>query len=292
LPLRSDTRCLSCFRRGLGAFLERTGLTGPGADNLLEGYLDRVATSLNTNPPPVAGAGIYREIREMAAHPDIYREDKSRITSALGGRIIELRKRFESDDLPLNAALRASTWGNLLDVAQGRVLPTDEDLLELLSVPLAVDDTGEFLQRMSQAATLLILGDNAGETVLDRIFLEMYEFPGAVFYAVRPFPVLNDATGLDAAEAGLEMFSTVVDTGFDAPTLVPGQISPDMESLLDHSDLVLSKGQGNLEGLLGMHDPRLYYSFVVKCPVVAEIMGLPEGSGIFTSSMRLQGKDC
>ncbi len=272
-------------------FLERTGVTGPRAEDLLKGYVSRIAVALETNPPPVAGADIYREIREMAAHPDIYREDKSRITSDLVRRIDELRKRFDSDHQPLAAALRASTWGNILDVAQGRSLPSLVDLLELLSAPLAIDDTGEFLQRMKGAASsLLLLGDNAGETVLDRIFLEMSGFQGEVFYAVRPAPVLNDATGLDAAEAGLDRFSTVVDTGFDAPTLVPGQVSSAMESLLNRSDLILSKGQGYLEGLLGVQDPRLYFSFVVKCPVIAEILGLREGSGVFASSMRMQGK--
>ncbi len=273
--------------------LERTGITGARAEDLLKGYISRITAALETNPPPVAGAEIYREIREMAAHPDIYREDKSKITSALVGRTEELRNRFDSDDRPLEAALRASTWGNILDVAQGRSLPSPVDLLGLLSAPLAIDDTGEFLQRMKgEASSLLLLGDNAGETVLDRIFLEMSGFSGEVFYAVRPAPVLNDATELDAAEAGLDRFSTVIDTGFDAPTLVPGQISSAMESLLRRSDLVLSKGQGNLEGLFGVQDPRLYFSFVVKCPVIAEILNLREGSGVFASSMRMQGKGC
>ena len=137
----------------------------------------------------MAGADIYREIRELADHPDIYRIEKNAVTTFLTSRRDELIAWFRSGDNPLSSALAASTWGNLLDVAQGRELPGESRLMRILTSPLTLDDTGEFLEKLSSAGILLILGDNAGETVLDRLFLEMSDHGGEVFYAVRPAPV-------------------------------------------------------------------------------------------------------
>ena len=292
MPLRSDPRCLDCFRSGIGVFLGKTGIPPSRASELLEDYLARIADAMRSEPPPVAGAPIYREIRELASHPDLYREEKAAATSALVGRMGQLWRMVTGEDDPFRASLRASTWGNLLDVAQGRDLPGEEELLDLLSTPLALDDTSAFIRAMDRASSLLILGDNAGETVLDRLLLEVSGFEGTVHYAVRPEPVLNDAVEADAVDAGLHRLSTLLDTGYDAPTLVRGRLAPAMESLLDGADLVLSKGQGNFEGLLGTGDERLYYSLVVKCQVIGEILGLPVGSGVFVSSTNVPGGYC
>jgi uncharacterized protein with ATP-grasp and redox domains len=292
LPLRSDPRCLDCFRSGLGVFLGKTGIPQATATELLEGYLARIEAVMRSEPPPVAGAPVYREIRELAPHPDLYRAEKAAATSALVGRMGQLRGMVTGEDDPLRASLRACTWGNLLDVAQGRALPGEEELVDMLSAPLALDDTASFAREMARASSLLILGDNAGETVLDRLFLEVSGFGGAIHYAVRPGPVLNDAVEGDAVYAGLHRLSTLLDTGYDAPTVVRGRLAPAMESLLDGADLVLSKGQGNFEGLLGTGDERLYYSLVVKCPVIGEILGLPVGSGVFVSSRNVPEGHC
>ena len=291
MPLQSDTRCVDCFRSGLRGFLSRSGIGGERAFELLEGYIQRIASGLDGNPPPVAGAPVYREIRGLSGETDIYLPEKHRFTDMLLDRRSQLIRRFNTEDNPLTAALRASTWGNLIDVAQGKELLGEKELLELFSVPLSVDHTGDFLEKLAHARSMVIFGDNAGETVLDRLFLELLEFPGHVYYTVRPLPMLNDAVRSDAERAGLDAFCTIVDTGYDAPTILLQMVSSHLASLLDTADLILSKGQGNLEGLFGARDPRLYYSFVVKCPVIADAVHLPEGSGVFASSVDLPGKD-
>jgi len=291
LPLQSDTRCVDCFRNRLRGFLSRSGIGGNRAEELLEGYILRIGSELDGNPPPVAGAPVYREIRSLSGEMDIYLPEKNRFTDMLLDSRSQLISRFNAEDYPVTAALLASTWGNLIDVAQGKELPSGKELLELFSVPLSVDDTGDFLEKLACAQTLVIFGDNAGETVLDRLFLELLEFHGHVYYTVRPAPMLNDAVRSDAERAGLDAFCTIVDTGFDAPTILPQMVGSHLASLLDAADLILSKGQGNLEGLFGARDSRLYYSFVVKCPVISDAVELPEGSGVFASSVRMPGKE-
>lgn len=291
MPLSSDPRCLECFRSGFGAFSGRGSAASPELGRALQEALDLVEERLPHHAPPVAGAPGYAHLCRHLGADDPFAAEKRALTQGLLSRLDRIRRGIAGSPRPAAAALRAGVWGNLLDVAQGHRLPDPDELQELFGHPLAVDDTGEFLDRLDSASLLLILGDNAGETVLDRLFLETAS-PGAeVVYTVRPQPVMNDATAADAEMAGLHRLAELVDTGCAAPTIMPGMVSTGLERLLDQADLVLSKGQGNLEGLLGTSDERLFYSFVVKCEVIADAAGLPLHSGVFASSTRLpQGR--
>lgn len=284
MPLASDPRCLACFRRGFGAFSGR----GPGdpaaAGTAVEEALEMVARRLPDHPPPVAGAPGYGHLCRELGVEDLFAEEKRELTQAMLSELGRIRSGIEAADSPPAAALRAGAWGNLLDVAQGHDLPGPSRLPGMLGRPLAVDHTEGFLEALEDASLLLILGDNAGETVLDRLFLETARPRADVVYAVRPGPVMNDATRSDARMAGLHRLAELVDTGCAAPTVMPGMIGTRLERLMQGADLILSKGQGNLEGMIGTCDRRLYYSFVVKCCVISDATGLPERSAVFARS--------
>ena len=47
-----------------------------------------------------------------------------------------------------------------------------------------------------------------------------------------------------------------------------------MKELFDHSDVVISKGQGNFEGLAGIDKENLYYLFMAKCDIVSDMLGV------------------
>lgn len=281
--------CGACFARGFASFLARAGLPA----GTIGSYLPEIMDALEAGtPPPLAGAGAWRKLRSMSGIADIFRDEKRSLTTSLLESLPGL------GDLPgetpgsAMGALSASTWSNLLDSAQGRALPAPPELAGMFRNSLSVDEREEFLNALSRSSSLLILGDNAGETVLDRMFIERSGFTGKVFYMVRPLPVMNDATREDAEMAGLDGCCVILDSGSDVPSIVPGLLSREAAVIYESCDLVLAKGQGNLEGLWGVHDPRLYHSFVVKCPVVAGATGLPEGSGVFISSMRLEDQPC
>ena len=287
MPLSSDPRCLECFRRGFRAFSDYARTESREMGPALDEALAMVADRLPRHAPPVAGAPGYAHLCRHLGVDDLFAREKRELTQKLLSELDRIRSGIEVSPRSAAAALRAGVWGNILDVAQGHHLPDSDELLELFGHPLAVDDTKEFLGRLDSASLLLMLGDNAGETVLDRLFLEIASPSAEVVYTVRPEPVMNDATLADAEMAGLHRLAEVVDTGCAAPTVMPGMVGPRMERLLGEADLVLSKGQGNLEGLLGTSDERLYYSFVVKCEVIADATGLPLRSGVFARSNRL-----
>jgi len=43
-------------------------------------------------------------------------------------------------------------------------------------------------------------------------------------------------------------------------------------------DLIISKGQGNLEGLIHEKDSRIFFLLMVKCDVMAELLKVEKGS--------------
>ena len=60
---------------------------------------------------------------------------------------------------------------------------------------------------------MLYLGDNAGETVFDRVLIETLERP--VTYVVKGGPVINDAVREDALAAGLGEVATIIDNSYN-----------------------------------------------------------------------------
>lgn len=122
---------------------------------------------------------------------------------------------------------------------------------------------------------VLYIGDNCGEIVFDKLFLKTIAHPN-VFFAVREKAVLNDATVDDAKRVGIDQFAQIITTGDDAPGAVWNRTSDEFKHIFEQAGVVISKGQGNLEGLLGV--PRAVYSLLaVKCDVIAERIGAGKG---------------
>lgn len=53
------------------------------------------------------------------------------------------------------------------------------------------------------------------------------------------------------------------------------------------ADLIISKGQGNLEGLINENDPRIFFLLMVKCDVMANLLNVAKGSFIVYNPTKL-----
>ena len=72
----------------------------------------------------------------------------------------------------------------------------------------------------------------------------------------------------------------VIDNGNCVPGTIPEQLGPEARQAMAEADLILSKGQGNLETLLGC-GLNIYYAFLVKCPLFMERFGKPKLTPMF-----------
>jgi hypothetical protein len=128
----------------------------------------------------------------------------------------------------------------------------------------------------------LYLADNAGEIVFDGLLIA--QLPrDRVTLAVRGAPILNDATLEDARAAGLGEMALLVDNGSDAPGTLLDECGPVFREAYRQADLVIAKGQGNFESLSG-EGGTIFFLFSVKCPVIADHSGHPQGTQVLLRS--------
>ena len=120
---------------------------------------------------------------------------------------------------------------------------------KLLNSEFAIDHSKQLKKAIEKAETVLYLGDNAGEIVFDKLFIETIKHPNLT-YVVRGGPVINDATMEDAEYIGMKDIANVISSGYDAPSTILNKSSKEFQKYFQKADLIISKGQGNLEGLL------------------------------------------
>lgn len=184
------------------------------------------------------------------------------------GRLTDMVRSAED---PLYAGLQAAILGNYIDFSalQGEVsFEKLDDMLALLHT-IEVDRTvfGKLRADLGAGKHLLYLTDNAGEIVFDRVFLEVIRdaYPNlSVTVCVRGGPAQNDATAADAEEIGMPF--PVIGNGTRIPGTVLELASEELKAALTTADVIIAKGQANVETLLDTgHGYNIYYAFLVKC---------------------------
>ena len=140
-----------------------------------------------------------------------------------------------------------------------------------------------FLQECQEKKTFLLIADNCGEIVLDKLFLEQLKkcYPHLeITVMVRGSEVLNDATLADAAYVGIDHTANVISSGSGVGGTICQLISEEAKNTLDTCDVILAKGQGNYESLAG-HGRHIYYSFLCKCDLFVRRFNVPKFTGMF-----------
>jgi hypothetical protein len=103
------------------------------------------------------------------------------------------------------------------------------------------------------------------------------ELAKEVIYVVRDKPTINDALIEDAKFCGIDKIAKVISNGSDVPGTVLSLCSKDFLSLYEKAKLIISKGQGNFEGLVGKGNAPIFFLFEVKCPVIGNDVGCNVG---------------
>lgn len=234
-----------------------------------------------TSPPEIA-CRVHRLVREEISAVDPYADAKAESTRQALSMYSRLKALINSSEDPLDTAIRLSIAGNIIDLG---VKDHHDDLWEtverVLSQPYAIDDASLLRAALQNVDHVLFLADNAGETVFDRLLIEMLDLP--VTYVVKGHPVLNDATRTDALAAGLEPYATIVDNGSDAPGTIFEMCSDHFRRLYEAAPLVIAKGQANYETLSDAGE-RVFCLLQIKCPVIGEDIAAPMGGIVVRQS--------
>ena len=230
--------------------------------------------------PPEIGREVYRIVSRLTGVKDPYREIKEKCTQQALALYPSLKERVRSADDRLRRAIRIAIAGNVIDFGSNMPFDMENDLESIIIQRFAIDNYEAFTAALTRAKDVLYIADNAGETVFDRVLIE--ELGKPVTYVVREHPIINDAVREDAIAAGLDKVADIISSGADAPGNILHLCSDEFLKIYEASDFIISKGQGNYEGLSGENRP-IFFLLKAKCPVIAKHIGVEQGSIILKS---------
>ncbi len=230
------------------------------------------------NTPAESGMLVYNKIKEITGVADPYFNIKQQHIKEAKTLLPEMEAIIENAEDPLLTAIRIAIAGNVIDLGINKPFNLLEDIKKILTQEFALFDYESFKKDLTAAKNILYIGDNAGESVFDTLLIKQLKKP--VIYAVRSQPVINDVTIKEAIDSGLDKVSEIIDSGCKAPGVVLSHATNKFLQVFNNADLIISKGQGNYEGLSDENNT-IYFLLKAKCSVIASDLNVKEGDIIF-----------
>ena len=199
-----------------------------------------------------------------------------------------MEEKVDAAENHLKMAIQYAMVGNYIDFGALENV-NERELKEKLdeAVNIQIDSLmlEAFCEDIFHAKRLVYFTDNCGEIVTDKLLISALREINPNLYItviVRGKPVLNDATLEDARDVHMEeVAQKVMGNGTGMPGNVIGAISKEAMDEVESADVLISKGQGNYEGLSGC-GLNMYYFFLCKCEMFVRRFNVEQFTGIMT----------
>lgn len=277
--MRLQDKCLPCVVNQVIKVANITGI------NTKEELLREVFTYLSKmnfdeTTPEIIGE-IFEMIKRHTNNPDPYKETRNYYNTMFMELLPEFESKIEQAENSFMSAIRYAIVGNIIDFN-----PIHNTLLEdiydcfdkMEQLELAIDDSHALLKDISNAGTLLYLGDNCGEICMDKILLKKIKELNPkvkLLFGVRGKPVVNDSISEDAYSVGIDEYAEIIDNGDGSLGTVLNRTSPAFKEVYKKADVVIAKGQANYE-CLSEENKNIYFLLMTKCDVIAKDIGVEE----------------
>lgn len=278
-----DNRCIKCFFKTYQQLFNKLEITNKEQELFIAMFQNILAQKSDASHPEIQRE-LNHAFSEITKVEDPFTEEKTHSNQLALALYEQWKPRVLSSDNPFDLALRLSIAGNIMDYGANNSFDLHETINNVLKASFAINHSEFLRNKIEKAKKILYLGDNAGEIVFDKLFIEVI-MPNKVIYAVKDAPTLNDVTMKDAKEVGIDFVAHIISNGFDAPSTVLNKCSKAFLEVYHSADLIISKGQGNFEGLMNENDERIFFLLMVKCDVIAEILNVQKGSFIVYNQM-------
>ncbi len=273
--------CYTCHKKTVKNLIEKFRPDDNTAKDLSE-TIENLLREKHDLPNPYLAALIHRIAKEKINHSDLFMNEKKHANDLLLKNYKLWKEKVDLSPDPFHLAAKLAVVGNIIDYgAHSAEKDLELQINELLKRKFEIDETDALFNAIQKADSILYLGDNAGEIVFDKLFIETLGHPG-ITYAVRGQTVINDVTMEDAERTGMDKICKVISNGNDAPSTLPDLCS---KEFLDHyysSDIIISKGQGNFEGLMNSGKDNIFFMLMAKCDPIADLLKVKKGSLLVT----------
>jgi hypothetical protein len=279
-------KCLNCIINHASKLFEKTEKTlDISQEEIFNNYKKIISYLIEKavwgKKPIEISLPLYEKMEEVFGKNDYFENEKIKANNIFLNMYDELIFMCENSEDKIHSALKLSAVGNYIDFginnAFGELEWEIENLLKTKEFYL--NDIELFKKDLEVAKTLLFIHDNAGEIVLDKILIQVIKniFPNIkVYSAVRSQPIINDATLYDAESIKLNELSLVLESGSKYPGTLLSNVSGEFRNIFNEADVIISKGQGNYEGLVGT-GKGIFFILMAKCDVVAESLNMKKG---------------
>ena len=236
------------------------------AQDLMQLYLD----APKEKGSPWFGPGVTALLeKHCGLTEDRFKEEKEMSNRFVLERMENIRSRILAAADPLYAGLQMAVLGNYIDFSALKGQVSFEILDEMLQKAAQIDLDRKNYEKLcadfAKGKNLLYITDNAGEIGFDRLLAEQIaaKYPQLnITFCVRGGPASNDATREDAAEVGIPF--PVIDNGCTVAGTELELLPPETLKIFREADVIISKGQANVETLYGC-GLNIYYLFLIKC---------------------------
>ncbi len=274
--------CASCMLRQANEAIEHASKDENIRMNttlkVLEFMNKQFNENINSNK---LGTDLHHLVMEETGCDDPYKELREE-GNKLAEKMIPSVEKMLEDNQSLENYIKVAIAGNIIDFgALDESADMEKAIIQQLNNPLVSTDINEFEDSLNKANNILYLADNGGEIVFDKILIKKLkeEYDLNITLALKEGPILNDALVQDAIDLDLDKYTTLISTGASSVGVVKEYISDELHELLNTSDLVISKGMGNFEGLTEMNTKSpIYYLLSIKCSAISKEVGLEIGS--------------
>lgn len=243
------------------------------------GYLHS-ADYKRSNPEVIRGT--WDIITSHVKDKNPYREIKCFYNTELNNITAKIRTLIEQSHDKFDTALKIAITANLIDFAANHTFDEAMLLRKIATAneqQLSIDDSKALYERLKTAGTLLYLGDNCGEIVLDKIFIEYIKvtYPNIkVYFGVRGEHIVNDVTLDDADMVRMQEVAEVISNGDGSLGTVIERTTPAFRDVFYQADVIIAKGQGNFESLSEIDRGNIFFLFMAKCDAVAGLLNIPK----------------
>ena len=258
-------------------------------------FMQRVLLTIAETPKTVSAPVIVRKIseirKEMFGITDLYTDIKRHFNGVMLSYEEPVRQKLLAAEDPLKLAIQYAMVGNYIDF--GAMKDVDETYLTELFDSAAGREVNEeryqdLKRDLEQGGKLVYLTDNCGEIVMNKLLIQTLQrlYPELdITVIVRGSEILNDATMDDARQVGLTGIVRVMGNGNNVAGTYAPELSPEAAAEIASADVLLAKGQGNYETMMGC-GLNVYYMFLCKCDMFANLFAVPRFTGMLLNDRK------
>jgi len=280
--------CYSCMINQVEKVIDKIDIPLDLKQNIMKEVFSTLSENDHNAPAPFIARELHSIINQKTGIADTFKEEKKLGNSNAMKFLPMIQSMIDKSSDKLETALRAAISGNIIDygaaTGSGEKDVIDDAVNIAMNEKLPKNTLQNFINDSKKAREILYIGDNTGEIAFDT-FLVKELSPSHITFAVRGKYILNDATLEDAKMVSMNSIATVITTGDNTPGVDMSRASEEFTKALLQCDMIISKGQGNLETLYDADlskwvtpGTNIYFLFKVKCPHVSKVINLPLGT--------------